>query len=393
MKLQFPEGFLFGTSTSALQIESAFDHDWNGLKARDGAVLDRNIEHELHRDEDAEIIASLGNAYRCSCDWSRLQRSPKGQLEANVIQEYRDFLGKLKDKGLHLMLVLHHFANPNWFVREGSWGKKNSTNLFKDYAAKMAEAFGDLVDSWNTINEPGVYASLGYLLGEFPPHKRDFLLTRRVLKNMGDAHERSYKAMKEKRPEMQIGISKNTVLYTPESPLGHVVRKVLDWMYMDYVSEQFRDVDFVGMSYYGRVPFRPFPITETDNPGKLDELGRCHDKMLEYYPEGLKVIMKRMQDKYGDKPIIITEHGCCTDDDNLRVKSIRDHLKVAHEAMQEGIDLRGYFHWSTFDNFELYLGPSYRFGLVYVDPETLERIPKESAKVYAKIAEKGCLEV
>jgi beta-glucosidase len=393
MKLQFPKGFLFGTSTSALQVESAFDHDWGGLKARDEAVLDKNIEHELHFDEDAEIIASLGNAYRCSCDWSRLQREPKSQLETDVVQEYRNFFGKIKDKGMHLMLVLHHFANPNWFVNEGSWESGRSIGMFSDYAGKMVEAFGDLVDSWNTLNEPGVYSGLGYLSGDFPPHKHDFLLSRRVLRNLSRAHERAYRAIKEKNPGKEIGISKSAVLYAPETLLGQVVKGILDWMYMDYVSEQFKDVDFVGMSYYGRVPFRPFPITEADNPRKLDELGRRHDKLWEYYPDGLKIILKRMSEKYDGKPVIITEHGCCTDHDSQRIRSIKDHLKVAHEAMQEGVDLRGYFHWSTFDNFELHLGPSYRFGLVYVDPETLERRPKESAKVYADIAKKGCLEV
>lgn len=391
MKLKFPENFLWGTSTSALQIESAANHDWKGLKAKDGSVLDKTIEHELHRNEDAKIIASLGNAYRFSPDWSRLQTAPKGELETKVVDEYRQFMGVIKDKGMHLMFVLHHFANPNWFVNLGSWTGKESAELFKDYAKKAANVFGDLTDSWNTINEPGIYASMAYILGNFPPYRKAGLFSAfKALKNMSKAHDLAYEAIKEKCSQ-PIGVSNNTMDFKAESLLGKIPAKIAEKMALDYAPDKFKKTDFIGLSYYGRIPFRPEPVTEVDTPGKLDKLGKPHDKMWEYHPEGLKDILLRFAKRYG-KPLIITENGCCTDDDSQRIQSIKDHLKAAHDAIKSGVDLKGYFHWSTFDNFELHLGPSYRFGLVGVDSNTLERKPKESAQVYAKIAKDNCLE-
>lgn len=384
MKLNFPENFLWGTSTSAGQIETAFDHDFKGLKARDGSVFNRTIDHELHRNEDARIIASIGNAYRCSLDWSRLQRKPKGKFEEDVVKEYRHFLEKLKNKGVTIMLVLHHFANPNWFVEAGSWESENSISLFEDYVKKVVFNFGDLVDYWNTINEPGVYSLMGYVLGFYPPHKKNIFTARKVLNNQSKAHKVVYKIIKEKFSDAQVGISKNTMFINSDSILGYIPAKIFDKLFMDYVSDKFKEVDYVGLSYYGKITFKPLPIIETEKPGELDKLGKVHDKMWEYYPKGLKEILIRFSKKY-DKPIIITENGCFTDDDEVRVRSIKDHLRYAYEAIKEGVDLRGYFHWSTFDNFEWQLGLTYRAGLVSVDSKTKKRKLKKSAYFYRKI--------
>ncbi len=392
MKLTFPEGFLWGTSTSALQIESAGNHDWRGLKAKDSSILYKNIEHDLRRNEDAEIIASLGNAYRFSPDWSKLQREPKGELETKVIDGYRNFMGTLKDRGIHLMFVLHHFANPDWFVNVGSWTAEESAELFRDYSKKVASAFGDLVDSWNTINEPGLYIDYGYLSGNFPPYKKARLISAlKVLNNMSTAHNLAYDEIKEKY-DRPVGISNDTMNFHAESLLGKILARTADWTKLDYVPDKFKKVDFVGLSYYGRIPFRPGPITEVNTPGIFDELGRPHDNIWEYYPEGLRDMLIRFEKKYR-KPIIITENGCCTDDDDQRIQSIKDHLKAAHDAIKSGVNLKGYFHWSTFDNFELHLGLSYRFGLVGVDSKTLERKPKGSALFYEIIAKNNFLEI
>lgn len=384
MKLKFPKNFLWGTSTSAGQIETAFDHDFKGLKARDGSVFNRTIDHELHRNDDTRIIASLGNAYRCSLDWSRLQRTPKGKFEEDVVKEYRHFLEKLKNKGVTIMLVLHHFANPNWFVESGSWVSKKTIPLFEDYVKKMVSNFGDLVDYWNTVNEPGVYSSMSYFLGFYPPYKKNPFTTWKVLNNLSKAHETAYTLIKEKFPDTQIGISKNTMVFNPESVIGYPHAKIVDKLFTDYVSDKFKKVDYIGLSYYGRITFKPDPITETEKPGRLDKLGKPHDKMWEYYPKGLKEILTRFSKRY-DKPIIITENGCFTDDDRMRIKFINDHLRYAYEAIQEGVDLRGYFYWSTFDNFEWYLGLTYRAGLVSVDLETKKRKLKKSAYFYREI--------
>ncbi len=390
MGLAFPHGFLFGTATAATQIETASDNAWHGLKAKDGSVLLETIEHEKHREEDADIIASLGNAYRCGPDWPRLQTAPYKPLAKTVVNEYRDFFGRLRDKDVYIMLVLHHFTEPRWF----SWEGRDAPEMFRDYASRAMDAFGDLVSFWNTINEPAVYVQTAYLNGNHPPHKRNPLIAYRVLKHLSKGHRLAYRAMKEKRPESQIGISNNTMVFSAEHPLGIIPAGLSQLYFHNYVPDHFTEVDFVGISYYGRISFAPLPLTEIMAPGKLEERGRKHDMMWEYYPQGLTDILRRYWKRYG-KPLIITENGCCpvNDDDTYRVVSITGHLRAAHEALSEGIDLRGYFHWSTFDNFEWGLGRSYRFGLYSVDERTFERKPKPSAAFYASIAKNCYLEV
>lgn len=390
MKHDFPDGCLWGTATSALQIESAYAegscHDWRGFRARDGSVLDRAIEHQLHRGEDAEIIASLGNAYRGGFDWSRLQKGPREELDPNAVEEYRDFYGRLKEKGLHLMLVLHHFASPQWFVDGGSWTSGKAPGIFEDFTKRMAAAFGDLADTWNTINEPSGLAAMGYLLGQFPPCKKDPIAAYKAFRNLGDAHRLAYRSLKVACPDAPVGISNVTMSYHGENILGAVPAKVAQKM-ITRSGDKFSDADFIGFSYYGRVSFDPLPITETDAPGKLGRKGRKHDRMWEFYPKGIGEAAMMYHEKYG-KPVIVTENGCCTDDDAQRVRSIGEYLRQLHVAIRQGADVRGYFHWSAFDNFELQLGKSYRFGLVGIDYDApgLKRVPKPSANYYSKIA-------
>jgi beta-glucosidase len=396
LKYNFPEKFLWGTATSAFQIESASAegscHDWKGLRARDGSVLDETINHQDHRLDDAEIIASLGNSYRGGFDWSRLQKGPKAKLETEVVEEYRNFYGRLKEKGIHLMLVLHHFANPQWFAELGSWESSQAPDIFNDYVKKMAESFGDLADTWNTINEPSAIASMGYWLGQWPPRKKNFITAMRVLRNLSKAHRLAYTLLKEICPSTPVGISNNTMSFHHENLLGAIPSKFADKLYVDYAEEQFSDSDFIGFSYYGRISFDPHPPSEMDAPGKLDEKKREHDKMWEFYPKGIKDIALRYHERYG-KPIIVTENGCCTDDDAQRVRSIGEHLRHLHEAVRQGVNIKGYFHWSAFDNFELHLGRSFRFGLVGIDynsPE-LKRTPKPSAFYYSQISKNNGL--
>lgn len=397
MKHDFPAGFLWGTSTSALQIESPSAegscHDWKGFRARDGSILDNAIDHQSQRDADAEIIASLGNAYRGGFDWSRLQRGPKAPLEEKVVEEYREFYGGLREKGLHLMLVLHHFASPKWFAEGGSWASGQAPEVFDDYVKKMAKAFGDMADTWNTINEPSGLATMGYLLGQFPPRRRDPIATWRALGSLRKAHTLAYRSLKDACPDAPVGISNVTMSFGHENILGAIPERFASRMLMGSTEGMLDESDFVGFSYYGRISFDPFPVSEIDAPGKLDRKGREHDKMWEFYPQGIRDVAMRYHERYG-KPIFVTENGCCTDDDPKRVRSIGEHLRQLHGAMKEGADIRGYFHWSAFDNFELQLGRSYRFGLVGIDYGTpeLRRTPKPSAAYYSQIARNNGLD-
>jgi beta-glucosidase len=154
---------------------------------------------------------------------------------------------------------------------------------------------------------------------------------------------------------------------------------------MEFVPRHFEKVDFFGMSYYGRIPHDPLPITYLETPEKIKELGKRHDDIWEYHPEGLRTCLDRYWTKY-KKPIIITENGVCDESDFLRLQAIQDYAQIIHQAIKDGIDIRGYYFWSTWDNFEWHLGPSMRFGLYECDPVTKQRMPRPSAELYRKLA-------
>ncbi|HTJ52793.1 MAG TPA: family 1 glycosylhydrolase [Cyclobacteriaceae bacterium] len=385
MKITFPENFHFGTSTASYQIETAFEHDWQGFKARDGYIFDRTTDHELRFKEDAEIIASLAPNYRMSLMWSKLQQSPNAPLDATVVADYKVFLDDLKARGVNIMMVLHHFTNPIWFAKLGSWEKEENIALWVDFSKKVVDEFGHYVTYWNTFNEPNVYASYGWMTGFFPPFKINPYLAGKAVKNMGKAHDIVYDYIKSKYPNIPVGISHNTVIFHHENTLGWFPAKLSDWWFMDWIPKHFEKVDFFGMSYYARVPHDPMPITYIDTPHKMKALGRPHDDMWEYHPEGLRTCLDRYWSKY-KKPIIITENGVCDASDNLRQRAIYDYSKIIYDAIQDGIDIRGYYFWSAWDNFEWHLGPAMKFGLYACDPDTKERTKRPSADIFSKLA-------
>lgn len=381
----FPDHFIFGTSTAAAQIETAFEHDWQGVKARDGSIFQRTTDHELRFKEDAEIIASLAPGYRMSLQWSRLQREPFGKFDPETVNAYHEFFTALKERGVSIMMVLHHFTNPLWFTKTGGWENSSNIAMWVDYCQKVLDEFGHYISSWNTFNEPNVYASYGWITGFFPPFKINPYLAGKVVKNMGKAHNLVYDRIKYKFPDHPVGISHNATLFTHENVLGWFPARLSDWWFMEYVPSHFEKADFFGMSYYARVTHDPMPVTYVDTPEKIKALGKNHDDMWEYHPEGLRTCLERYWNKYR-KPIIITENGVCDARDELRQQAIGDYARIVLKAIEDGIDVRGYYWWSTWDNFEWHLGPSMKFGLYACDPVTMERYKKKSADLYSSLA-------
>jgi len=383
MSLLFPSDFMFGTSTAATQIETAFEHDWQGIKAKDGFVLDRTTDHELRSKEDIEIITSLAPYYRMSMMWSKLQRAPMADLDPETVEHYKSILKQLRANGVSIMMVLHHFTNPLWFSRNGSWENEQNIAWWVDFAKKVVKAFGKYVSYWNTFNEPNVYASFGWLTGFFPPFRKHPVKAAIVVRNMGKAHDIIYDFIKEKFPGQPVGISHNCVVFSQENVLGWFSARLSDWWFMDFVPRHFEKTDFFGMSYYARISHDPMPITWIDTPHKLN--GKVHDDIWEYHPEGLRECIDRYWNKY-QKPIIITESGVCDASDTLRQQAIGDYARIIHKALQDGVDIKGYFWWSTWDNFEWHLGPSMKFGLYECDPVTMERKKRPSADIFRKLA-------
>ncbi len=390
--LEFPDGFIWGTSTAAAQVETAGDHNWNGVKTLDGYTFSRTTDHEKRRDEDIGYISQFGSMYRCGVDWSRLQTEAFGKFDLDVVEEYRDFFKKLNAEGTQIMFVIHHFMNPNWFEKNGTWLNEDNVTAFIDYARQCIEHFGDLVENWNTFNEPNVYAINGYMIGNFPPFKKNYFKANKALRHMGKAHDIVYDMIKEAYPDKMVGISCNTVDFQGTNFLGRIVAKFARWWFMDSAAKHFARLDYWGLSYYAHMPMNPFPITEIDTPGKLAKMGLPHDKMWAYKPSAFRDIILEFHNKY-KKPIIITENGICSDDSDVRISSIKDYLEIMHTIIKDGVDLRGYIHWSTWDNFEWNLGPTYRFGLVRVDLETMDRQMTEAGRYYSKVTQDNGLEI
>ena len=390
-RIVFPEKFVWGSATAAAQVETATDHPWRGLRAKDGHVFDRTTDHEQHRLEDAAWITRFGTIYRCSVDWCRLQTAPFGKFNAGVVGEYQAFFDDLQARGTGLMLVLHHFAHPNWFEAKGGFTQEDNIPMFLDYVRQCIKHFGSYVRYWNTFNEPNVYALNAFLLGHFPPRKKGrYFTANRVLDNMGRAHDIAWAMLREKS-DAPIGISLNTACFEGEGLFGRWVAAFMRWWFMGRAARPFEKCDFWGLSYYAYVLFDPLPIDAVHRLADLEKRHLPHDKMWGYRPEGLGRVLRHFHQKYG-KPILITENGICTDDSRQRIQALRDYLQVCHQAIQEGIDLRGYMHWSTWDNFEWHLGPTYRFGLVRVDFKTMERSMTEAGLFYEKIVRDNAVE-
>lgn len=381
----FPDHFVFGTSTAAAQVETAFEHDWQHVKARDGAVFNSTTDHEKRFESDAAIIASLAPSYRMSLQWSRLQRAPFAPLDVTSVNTYHAFLQDLRTRNVSIMMVLHHFTNPLWFAQAGGWENETNIAAWVDYARKVVDEFGQYVSWWNTFNEPNVYASYGWITGFFPPFKNNPVLAARAIKNMGRAHNEVYSYIHTRYPNKPVGISHNATIFEAQNMLGWFPARLADWWFMEYVPEHFKQADFFGMSYYTRLPHDPLPITYLETPDKMKKLGKVHDDIWEYHPEGLRTCIDRYWKRYG-KPIIITENGVCDAADTLRQRAIVDYATIVHQAIEDGIDIQGYYWWSTWDNFEWHLGPSFRFGLYEVDYTTQERRKRRSASLYEQLA-------
>lgn len=390
MLIQFPSSFFWGSSTSVHQIETASDHTWRGFKAMDGSIFDRTIDHELRRMEDLEYICQFGTVYRCGVDWARLQPEPFALFDEAVVDEYQEFFAHLKDHGMEILLVLHHFTNPLWFEARGGWLEENNISVFVDFVQQCVQHFSPYVTGWNTFNEPNVYVGGAFLMGYFPPHNKSLRKANRVLNYLGQAHRICYDLIKDQFPDHQVGISLNTAWFEGIHPLGKIPARLADYWFNRKASRYFTAVDYWGLSYYAYVPFNPRPVSEIGNPGKLDKLKIPRDKMWGYKPKGLGIMLRRFH-KWYKKPLVVIENGICTDDPQVRIQSIKDYLQVIDGVMDEGIPVLGYIHWSTFDNFEWHLGLSYRFGLVAVHPDTKDRTMTPAGEFYADLTKTGRL--
>lgn len=391
MTRTFPSDFLWGTATSAAQIESASDHQFRGLAARDGAILERTTDHELRRASDAEAIARFGKIYVCSLDWAALQAEAYASFDVAIVAAYRTFFEDLRDRGVGIVLSLHHFAHPTWFEQTGGWVWESNLQVFYDYADRVLDAFGDLIFAFNTFNEPNTYASHAYYRGVWPPYETNLTKSTRVAGNMGRAHLYLYAAIKHRFPDKRVGYTLGTASFEGRSIRGRTSASLADWWYYTRSVNLFRPTDYVGISYTAHVPFAPKALDVATGRDKLSSLGLRHDDLYALKPDELANTIRRAHRDSG-KPVWVMANGVCTADDAFRQNILEDYLSHVYDCIQENVPVIGYNAWAPWDTFEWQHGPSYRYGLLRTDTQTLDRVDTGSARWYAALVATGQLD-
>ncbi|MBI3963461.1 MAG: glycoside hydrolase family 1 protein [Candidatus Kerfeldbacteria bacterium] len=394
----FPDGFLWGTATSSHQVEGGQQNDWTRWeslgKTRDGNVSGLACDHWNRFAGDFDLAKTLGtNAHRFSIEWSRVEPED-GQWNDAALEHYAAVVQALRKRGLEPFVTLHHFTNPVWFAEQGGWTWKQAPERFARYVARVVEALPDVTD-WITINEPEVYVELAYLTGYWPPERRSLVAAWMVRKNLVAAHRLAAEVISHVHPQAKVGAAVNLVAFDPLRS-WNPINQLTVWLGHRLHNRWFLDrthdtLDFIGINYYFRTRLSLKVYKPTDFfHGTVSPGVPTSDAGWEIYPEGLGRVVD-FASSYG-KPIYITENGIADASDGKRSQFIHDHLAILHRKIQEGHDIRGYFHWSLMDNFEWREGYAYRFGLVAVDFATQQRTIRPSGKAFAEICRSNALD-
>lgn len=380
---KFPKGFLFGSGTSAHQIEGHQNNDWSRWEKLPGKI-DSGDTSEVAADsfnkwqDDIKLLRQTSqNAYRFSIEWSRIEPE-EGKFDEKAIKHYLEIINSLRKNQIEPMVTLFHFTCPLWLDDIGGWTNRKAAYYFARFAGRMAKEFGSKVKLWSVINEPNVYVMTGFIAGNWYPGRRGAYFTAvRVYFNLIRAQKQAYRAMKQEANSIQVGIAYNMSAFFPARPIwcDKLLTGFAKWLVNEFFLNRTKNyLDFVGVNHY------------------LTHFIRCskkiiHDQITEtekyqwpQKPRGILEVIKEAS-KYR-KPIYITENGIPDDkiDDLERQKYLQDVFLELEYALREGVDLRGYFYWSLLDNFEWSSGYGVKFGL-----HTIDRKPRKSAETYKQI--------
>jgi len=417
---QLPEGFIWGVSISAHQVEGGNINDWSEWELKNAERLAREApdkfadivsdwdviknqatdpqnyisglacDHYHRYKEDIAILKSLGiKAFRFSVEWSRIEPE-NGQFNNKELEHYCAVVQELKNNDIEPWVMLWHRTNPLWIAKLGDWENSQTVSYYLRFVEKVVERLGANVRFWMPINEPIMSFYGGYLGGIYPPGKKNLFAAWKVFRNFSNAHKSAYKIIHKLNPDSKVGIP-HSVLYT-EPYEGKWYNRMLTRL-LDYfvnwriLNEIENSTDFIGVQYYSR---RIFNLTLKLNNGRMQFIeeikpkDRKSDMGWEVYPQGLHLFLKELNKRY-NKPIYITENGIADAKDASREHFIKDHLSSIGRAIAEDVDIRGYFYWSLLDNLEWDKGFWPRFGLVEVDRKTFERKIRGSAYKFSEI--------
>lgn len=388
----FPAGFFWGCATSAHQIEGGLLNDWTEWEKSPKRLADLKKKQEdpidfisaaaansyVENNADIACLKELNNnAYRFSLDWSRIEPE-EGKFNIEALEYYKNFIKKLRAQDIEPFITIWHWPIPIWLRDKGGWENKIIVGYFKKFTEEVGNYLNEEVNFWITLNEPMIYASQSYLVGEWPPQKRNIFTFWRVVSNLIRAHRESYKVLKTIDPNNKVGIAKHNVYFESAGGIiNNLLKKLADWVQNFRFLNKIKDhQDFIGLNYYFH-NYVNYGFNNEFSYEKKSDIG------WGLYPEGIYYVLKDLK-KY-NKPIYITENGLADQGDQHRSWYIEEILKNVHHAISEGVVIKGYFHWSLIDNFEWSQGFKPRFGLYKVNYQTYERVGRSSAEFYADI--------
>jgi beta-glucosidase len=419
-------------------------------KVRDGDTGDVAVDHYHRYRDDVQLMARLGiKSYRFSVAWARVLPQGSGAVNAKGLDFYSRLVDELLNNDISPAMTLYHWDLPQALQDQGGWVNRDTAARFADYAAVLAGALGDRVQMWTTLNEPWCSAFLGYAAGVHAPGHTDGAEALAAAHHLLLGHGLATQRLRAELPaSARLSITLNPVVARPatDSAADRAAATKVDglqtrlWVeplfrarYPDDVLEFTRDVtdwsfvqpgdlatiatpiDVLGVNYYNPVAVAHYDGSgsraQSDGHGGGNPWPGCDDVQFidvdgphtaMNWPvdaSGLYDLLTRLWSDYG-VPMAITENGAAYDDkidvdlgvhDSERVAYLHDHLREVEHALADGVDLRGYYVWSLFDNFEWSYGYSKRFGIVYVDYETQVRTVKDSGQYYSRVARSGAI--
>ena len=443
MAMNFPEGFLWGVSTAAYQIEGAVREDGRGPSIWDtfchlpgtianGDTGDSACDHYHRWPEDVALMRELGiGAYRLSTAWPRILPEGRGEVNLKGLEFYDRLIDGILEAGIEPWICLYHWDLPQALEYRGGWQNRDTAKWYAEYALLTVRRLGDRVKHWATFNEPNCACVKGYGDGGHAPGVRGRQSALKAIHVMNLAHGLGIEAMRSERADLLLGNIYNFHPYEPASeheedeiacelldalwnrsspdpqmlghypePLAAELEPLVEPGDLDLVRQK---LDYFAFNHYSRSrvrrdPDHPFEVgTLPPEPG-----APVTDMGWEIAPDAFRAVMIEAKERYaGDLPIYILENGAAFPDrvdpdgrirDEARISYLRSYLGAVQDAIEAGVPVRGYFVWSLLDNFEWALGYSKRFGLVHVDYETQERRPKDSYHFYAELANGAPLE-
>ena len=359
---------------------------WSEVKKQasqpDNYISGKAVDHYNLYELDFNLLGKLNmNTFRFSVEWSRVEPT-EGAWNAEALTHYKKYILALKARNIEPILTLFHFSLPVWFAEKGGFEKQRNIKYFVRFAEKTLSEMGSGLRYVVTINEPEVYASQSYAVGNWPPNKSSRWQALKVYLNLARAHNRVAKMAHKASRRYKVGIAKNVAYHYAgdDAWLSRATAAAHRWASDDFFLGLIkRNLDWIGVNYYFSNRYYGYRMHNPDK--ELSDLG------WDMQPENLQPVLERLFVKY-NKPLIVTENGLADQNDEFRQWWLTHTLLAMYRAMQNGVPLEGYLHWSLLDNFEWAHGRWPRFGLFAVDYITGKRTARKSAVWLARVLNK-----